>query len=75
MDEAIIENATFAIKIDDKTYLIAPQIHRESLLVKCMETDVEIDEIWAANDKELIEQIRQYNNKNKSIKKLSSIKY
>jgi hypothetical protein len=40
-----------------------------------METDVEIDEIWAANDKELIEQIRQYNNKNKSIKKLSSIKY
>jgi hypothetical protein len=70
IDETVIENATFAIKIDGKTYLITPQIQREFLLVKYKEEDVEIDGICAVNDEELIEQIREYNNdKNTNIKK------
>lgn len=72
-DEEITENATFGIEVDGKTYLVTPQLQNEYLWVRYVENDeyVDIPDICAYNDEELITQIKRYNNdRNGNIQKV-----
>lgn len=79
VDETITESATFDIKIDGKFYIVTPQIDSEFLQVRCLDEDeyIDVPNIYASDDEELIEQIRKYNdvsNKGKSYCKVKAIK-
>jgi hypothetical protein len=63
VDEVITEEATFSIEVDDKTYLVTPQLKSEILWVRYKEGDeyVDVPDICASSDEEFIEEIRKHN--------------